>query len=72
MKLLLIIGSIVFSLLALVIVYLIAKQKMNKIYVVAAVYLELIVILCLMTHQPACFGLCGVIGLVPMLKRMKR
>ncbi len=72
MKLLLIIGSIVFSLLALVIVYLIVLQKITKMYYVAAVYLEIIVILCLITHQPGYFGLCAVVGLVPIIKSIKK
>ncbi len=69
MNLLLVIGSVVFSLLAIVFVYLTVKQKLNKLYLLAAVYLESIVILCLITHQPGCFGLCGVLGLVPIIKR---
>ena len=72
MKLLLIIGSIVFSLLALVIVYLIVIQKITKMYYVGALYLEIIVILCLITHQPGYFGLCAVVGLVPIIKSIKK
>lgn len=72
MKLLLIIGSIVFSLLALVIVHLIATKKIKKTYLAAAVFLESIVILCLMTHQPGYFGLCAAVGLIPIIKSIRK
>ncbi len=69
MKLLLIIGSLVYSLLALVMIYLIVMQKMNKMYFIAAVYFEIIVILCLIKNEPGYFGLCGVVGLFPIIRK---
>lgn len=69
MNLLLIVSSVVFSLLAIIFIYLIVKQKLSKLYLLATVYLESIVILCLITHQPGYFGLCGVVGIVLIVKR---
>ncbi|MEG0894803.1 MAG: hypothetical protein RSE93_03745 [Oscillospiraceae bacterium] len=63
MNILLILMSVSYSLIALIIVYFIVTKKMKKIFIFFAIYLEIIVILCIALKKPGLSGL----GVIPFL-----
>ena len=69
---LLIIGSIVYSLLALLIVYCVVSKKSGKGWLLLAIFIEIVVVFALMTKQPAYFGFTGICGFIPLFLRKNK
>ena len=69
---LIIIGAIVFSLFAIVIVGCVMIRKMPRIGIAYAVLLELVVIATVLFDQPAYFGFSGIPALLMILNAKKR
>jgi len=65
--LLLIIGAIIFSLFAFLVVYFALVKKLSKAWFLLAIFLELIVIFAIVEKQPAYFGFSGLAGLIMIL-----
>lgn len=52
-------------------VYMIFAKGLNKIWMLAPIYVEMVIILSMVTKEPAYFGFVGVLGFLPLLLKTK-
>lgn len=67
-----IIGSIAYSILAVICAYAIFKQNRNKAFLIMPILLECIVIAVIFTHNTGLFGLGGFLGLILLIINRKK
>ena len=69
---LIIIVTIIYSLLAFICVFQIMKRGYNKFYLIIPVFMECISIIAIHSNNIAVFGLGGLLGLLPLIRRIQK